>query len=105
MHQNKTTICSGGRDRNQTYLERICNPPHNRSVTRPKFDKYIMTLHECMQAVESLLKSTGKTFTTSHAKMLYERGYLTGFIARQMLTNPLLRRDITERLERLKRKK
>ena len=64
-----------------------------------------MTLRECIQAIEAMLASTGKIYKNSHEQMLYERGYLTGFIARQMLTNPLLRKDITDKIEKLKRKK
>ena len=56
-----------------------------------------MTVQDCIDAVEKLLRQNNLKFNDSHEQLLYERGYLTGVIARMMLENPMFRNEIIER--------
>ena len=58
-----------------------------------------MELKDCQDIVELLLKKNNKNFKDSHTQMLYERGYLTGLLARLMMTNPLLRGEIIDKVK------
>ena len=55
-----------------------------------------MNIKDCTDVVEKLLRQHARNYKDSHEQMLYERGYLTGLIARLMLTDPILRRDVEE---------
>jgi hypothetical protein len=61
-----------------------------------------MDIQDCIELVETLLKKNNKKHIDSHAQMIYERGFLTGLIARIMLTDPILRREIQERIKHKK---
>ena len=61
-----------------------------------------MDLRDCIQQIETLLKMQNRKFKSSHEQMLYERGYLTGLMARLMLTDPFLRRDINDKIKHKK---
>ena len=61
-----------------------------------------MELKDSIELVETLLKSNNKQHKDSHDQMIYERGFLTGLIARIMLTDPILRREIQERIKHKK---
>jgi hypothetical protein len=61
-----------------------------------------MDIKYCTDVVEKLLRLHGRKYKDSHEQMLYERGYLTGLIARLMLTDPILRRDIEELIKNKK---
>lgn len=50
-----------------------------------------MELQDCIDLVEKLLSKTDKQFKDSHDMMLYQRGYLTGVLARLILTEPSVR--------------
>ena len=59
-----------------------------------------MDIQNCIDIVEKLLQQQNKKHTDSHAQMIYERGYLTGVIARMMLENPMFRNEIIERIKK-----
>ena len=59
-----------------------------------------MDLKNSIELVETLLKSINKQHKDSHAQMIYERGYLTGLIARLMIENPNIRLEITEQTKK-----
>ena len=61
-----------------------------------------MNIKDCTDVVEKLLRQHARNYKDSHEQMLYERGYLTGLIARLMLTDPILRRDIEELIKHKK---
>ena len=58
-----------------------------------------MNLKDCIDNIELLLKQQNRNHKDSHAQMLYERGYLTGLLARLMMTNPMLRGEIIEKIK------
>jgi hypothetical protein len=55
-----------------------------------------MNIKDCIEVVEKLLRQQKRNYKDSHEQLLYVRGYLTGFIARLMLTDPILRKDLEE---------
>ena len=59
-----------------------------------------MTIQDCTEVIEKLLRQRNIKHADSHAQMIYERGYLTGLIARIMLTDPVLRKELAERIKR-----
>ena len=59
-----------------------------------------MTLQDCTDIVEKLLRQNNRTFKDSHEELLYDRGYLTGVIARMMLENPMIRTELIERIKK-----
>lgn len=61
-----------------------------------------MTIQDCADIVEKLLRQRGIKYADHHAQLIYERGYLTGLIARIMLTDPILRREFEERIKHKK---
>ena len=61
-----------------------------------------MNIKDCTDVVEKLLRQNKRVYKDSHDQLLYERGYLTGLIARLMLTNPILRRDLEELIKNKK---
>ena len=61
-----------------------------------------MELQNCIDVVEKLLSQHARNYKDSHDQLLYERGYLTGLIARLMLTDPMLRRDLEELIKHKK---
>ena len=56
-----------------------------------------MDIKDCIDVVEKLLRQHGRNYKDSHDQLLYERGYLTGMLARMMLENPMFRNEIIER--------
>lgn len=56
-----------------------------------------MDIQDCVDIVEKLLRQNNREYKNSHEQMLYERGYLTGLLARIMMENPRFRNEITER--------
>ena len=64
------------------------------------FYKYSMDIKDCIDVVEKLLRQNNRNFVDSHEQMLYERGYLTGMIARIMIENPNIRIDIMNRVNK-----
>jgi hypothetical protein len=61
-----------------------------------------MDVKYCTNVIEKLLHQHVRNYKDSHEQILYERGYLTGLIARLMLTDPILRRDIEELIKHKK---
>jgi hypothetical protein len=59
-----------------------------------------MELQDCINVVEKLLRQNNRKYKDSHAQMIYERGYLTGLIARLMIENPNIRLEITEQTKK-----
>ena len=47
-----------------------------------------MTIQDCIDVIEKLLKHNDRTYKDSHDQLLYERGYLTGMLARMMIDDP-----------------
>ena len=62
--------------------------------------KYSMDIQDCIDVIEKLLRQNNRKHTDSHAQLLYERGYLTGVIARMMLENPITRNQVIERTKK-----
>jgi hypothetical protein len=56
-----------------------------------------MTLQDCIDVVEKLLRQNNRTHKDSHAELLYDRGYLTGLLAKIMIENPMIRNEIINR--------
>jgi len=59
-----------------------------------------MVLQDCIDVVEKLLRQNNREYKDSHDQALYERGYLTGLIARMMIENPILRSEIIDRAKK-----
>jgi hypothetical protein len=59
-----------------------------------------MTLQDCIDVVEKLLRQNNRIHKDSHEELLYDRGYLTGMLARMMLENPMFRNEIIERTKK-----
>ena len=55
-----------------------------------------MDIKDCTEVVETLLRQNKREYKDSHDQLLYERGYLTGLIAKLMMTDPILRRELAE---------
>jgi len=47
-----------------------------------------MELQNCIDVVEKLLRQNNRKYKDSHEQLLYERGYLTGLLARIMNDDP-----------------
>jgi hypothetical protein len=47
-----------------------------------------MDIKDCIDVVEKLLRQNNRTHKDSHEQLLYERGYLTGLLARMMSDDP-----------------
>ena len=47
-----------------------------------------MPIQDCINVIEKLLRQNNREYNDSHAQLLYERGYLTGLIARMMSDDP-----------------
>ena len=47
-----------------------------------------MELQNCIDVVEKLLRQNNRKYKDSHEQLLYERGYLTGLLARLMNDDP-----------------
>jgi hypothetical protein len=56
-----------------------------------------MNLQDCVETVEKILLQNKRRFKDSHEQMLYERGYLTGLIAKIMMEEPRVRNDLHKR--------
>ena len=56
-----------------------------------------MTLQDCIDVVEKLLRQNNRTHKDSHEELLYDRGYLTGLLAQLMMENPQIRNEIINR--------
>ena len=59
-----------------------------------------MDIQNCINVVEKLLRQNNRNYVDSHDQLLYERGYLTGIIARLMVENPHIMYEITERAKK-----
>ena len=55
-----------------------------------------MDIQDCIDAIEKLLKENNSNFKNSRVQIVYERGYLTGLLARLMMADPKLRFEILE---------
>ena len=47
-----------------------------------------MPIQDCIDIIEKLLKHNNREYKDSHEQLLYERGYLTGLLARMMSDDP-----------------
>ena len=47
-----------------------------------------MDIQDCIDIVEKLLRQNNRDYKDSHEQLLYERGYLTGMLARMMIDDP-----------------
>ena len=59
-----------------------------------------MELQNCIDVVEKLLRQNNRNYKDSHDQLLYERGYLTGLVARMMVENPMILYEITDRAKK-----
>jgi hypothetical protein len=59
-----------------------------------------MDIKDCIDVVEKLLRQNNRNFKDSHEELLYDRGYLTGLIARIMIENPHIRLEIIEQTKK-----
>jgi hypothetical protein len=59
-----------------------------------------MDVRDCIDIVEKLLRQNNRKHKDSHAQMIYERGYLTGMLARMMLESPIVRNEIIDRAKK-----
>ena len=59
-----------------------------------------MELQDCINTVEKLLRQNNRNYKDSHEQLLYERGYLTGMIARIMNDDPMFRNEIIDRAKK-----
>jgi hypothetical protein len=59
-----------------------------------------MKLQNCIDVVEKLLRQNKRNYKDSHEQLLYERGYLTGLLARMMIENPMFRNEIIDRVKK-----
>ena len=59
-----------------------------------------MTLQDCIDVVEKLLRQNNQTHKDSHEELLYDRGYLTGLLAQLMMENPSIRNEIINRTKK-----
>ena len=55
-----------------------------------------MDIQDCINVIEKLLRQNNRTHKDSHEELLYDRGYLTGLLARLMIENPHIRLEIIE---------
>ena len=74
--------------------------PHYPKTLGTFFYKYSMDIQDCIDIVEKLLRQNNRRYKDSHAQMIYERGYLTGLIARLMIENPNIRLEIIEQTKK-----
>ena len=56
-----------------------------------------MTLQDCIDVVEKLLRQNNREHKDSHEELLYDRGFLTGLLAQLMIENPMIRNEIINR--------
>jgi hypothetical protein len=59
-----------------------------------------MDIQDCIDIVEKLLCQNNRNYKDSHEQLLYERGYLTGMLARMMIENPNIRLEIIEQTKK-----
>jgi hypothetical protein len=59
-----------------------------------------MELQNCIDVVEKLLRQNNRKYKDSHDQLLYERGYLTGLLARMMVENPMILYEIIDRAKK-----
>lgn len=59
-----------------------------------------MELQDCINVVEKLLRQNNRNYKDSHEQLLYERGYLTGLLARMMIENPMVRIELIDRAKK-----
>ena len=59
-----------------------------------------MDIQDCITVVERLLRQNNREYNDSHEQLLYERGYLTGLLARLMIENPHIRLEIIDRAKK-----
>ena len=59
-----------------------------------------MDIQDCINVVEKLLRQNNRKFKDSHEELLYDRGYLTGLLARMMIENPMFRNEIIDRTKK-----
>jgi hypothetical protein len=59
-----------------------------------------MDIQDCINTVEKLLRQNNLEYKDSHDQLLYERGYLTGLLARMMIENPMFRNEIIDRAKK-----
>ena len=59
-----------------------------------------MDIQDCIDIVEKLLRQNNRNYKDSHEQLLYERGYLTGMLARMMIENPMFRNEIIDRAKK-----
>jgi len=46
------------------------------------------------------LRQNNREYKDSHEQLLYERGYLTGLLARMMIENPMVRIELIDRAKK-----
>ena len=59
-----------------------------------------MELQNCIDVVEKLLRQNKRNYKDSHEQLLYERGYLTGLLAKMMSDDPMFRNEIIDRAKK-----
>jgi hypothetical protein len=53
-----------------------------------------MEIQNCIDVIEKLLRQNKRNYKDSHEQLLYERGYLTGLLARIMSDDPKILHQI-----------
>ena len=59
-----------------------------------------MELQNCIDVVEKLLRQNKRNYKDSNEQLLYERGYLTGLLAKMMSDDPMFRNEIIDRAKK-----
>jgi hypothetical protein len=58
-----------------------------------------MSLKSCQELVEKLLSENNSKYTNTREKIIYERGYLTGLLAKLAYEDSYVRQAIRQRLK------
>jgi len=58
-----------------------------------------MSLKSCQELVEKLLSENNSKYTNTSEKIIYERGYLTGLLAKLAYEDSYVRQAIRQRLK------
>ena len=62
------------------------------------FYKYSMDIQDCIDIIEKLLRQNNRNYKDSHEQLLYERGYLTGLLARMINDNPHILNQVISKI-------
>jgi hypothetical protein len=63
-----------------------------------------VTIETCKDVVETMLALLPHEYHNTRTQIVWERGYLTGMLARMMMEDPRLRLDLEHKVEALRSK-